>query len=128
MLDNPYRGFSIEVDGRRLPLRYTWDAIARIHARWPSGSYDLDKIDDLADMVAIGVHHYDDQMTGDKIRQASPPIIPAKEAVGRALWAAHWGTAKEFPQNPPKPGLVTRLKKLFELVQPLASSRVNSGA
>jgi hypothetical protein len=125
MTDNPYREASIEIGGKRLPLRYNWDAIARINARWVDGAYDLQKIDDLAEMVAIGLSH--PEYDADRVRQESPPIYPTIEGVNTALWRCYYGTTKEMPSNPPKPGLATLLSKLCELVPQWASSRATSG-
>ncbi len=128
MTDNPYREASIEIGGKKLPLRYNWDAIARINARWPEGNYNLQSVDDLEEMVSIGLRHVAPDITADQVRQASPAIYPTVEGVNKALWAAYWGTAREYPSNPLKPGLATQLKKLLELVPQWGSGRANSGA
>src|SRR5688572_12504063 len=127
MADNPYREASIQIEGKRLPLRYNWDALARIKARWPDEVYDLHSIDVLEEMVSIGLYHVDPSFTPERVRKASPPIHPTIDGVSRALWAAYWGAVKEYPENPQKPGLVTQLKKLFELAPQWASNRANSG-
>lgn len=128
MADNPYRECSIEIGGKKLPLRYNWDAVARINARWVDGAYDLQKVDDLAEMVSIGLRHIAPEYSPERVQAESPPIYPTIEGVNKALWACYYGTSKEFPENPPKPGLATLLKKLSELVPLWGSNRANSGA
>ena len=127
-MENLYRGeMHIHLEGKRLPLRYTWDAIARMRHRWPEENYDLTKVEDLADMVSIGLHHLGGEWTAERVIQASPPLYPVIEAVQTAMWRGFHGPGKPFPQNPPKPVMATILKTLSGLVPQWASAK-SSGA
>jgi hypothetical protein len=129
MAGNPYRGeVFIHLDAKtRLPLKYTWDAIARIREQWPEQNFDLYDPDDLAEIISIGLAYGYPEWTPETIKKASPPIHPMIDAVNRAISLAMFG--KEVrEENPPKPGRETLWSRLSKLVPQWVSSRANSGA
>lgn len=125
---NPYRGeVFIHLDAKtRLPLRYKWDAIARIKEQWPEQDFDLWDPDDLAEVVSIGLIHSYPEWTPEKVKEASPPINPIVEAVSRAISLAMFGKEPQ-ETNPRKPGRETLWSKLSRLVPRWDSSRASSG-
>lgn len=101
---NPLRGEgSIVLEGKSFPLRYSWTALAELHAKFPNG-FALNNPAVLAEVLALGLRHADPDMTPEKLMEMSPPLIDAIDAANRAIAAAYYGD-KEPPENPENPPL-----------------------
>jgi hypothetical protein len=119
---NPYMGdMPLEINGERLTLAYTWEAVSRARAELGADGLALAQNGDLSKLAAfaaIGLARHHPDWTAERIFEASPPIVPTTNAVEEAWLAAHFGLAmkpkekKDDAENPLMPP-PTRLKRLW---------------
>lgn len=116
---NPYVGdMPIDVGGERLTLSFTWDALARIRSELGQEGQTKALTGDteaLCVLVAIGLACHHPDWTAERVRAASPAVVPTLEAVQKALAASFFGAEgapKEQSENPPQPPQ-TRLNRLW---------------
>lgn len=103
---NAYRGEGeIVLNGRSLPVRFDWTAIARVKNEFPDG-WKSDDIAHISKMLEIGLSHLNDPtLTAEFIVAVSPPLMPTIQALLTAQHRAWYGI-DEAPQeaakeNPP---------------------------
>lgn len=119
---------SIEIAGKTYPLRFDWNALARLDHEFPEG-LDLTDPNVLARVVAIGIP--DNQVTPEMVLEASPPVMKAIDAVTRAHNLAYFGAVqapepqKEDDVRPPKAR--PESKTLISRLLGRESGRANSG-
>ena len=110
MANNPVAGtVALEMGGETYTLLYDWTAIGRLNAAY-AGTQNLMDPATLADVLEIGlVAHHPDIKAAD-IFAMRPPLMPAVDAVTRALsYAFHGDTTPEVAEeNPPKPNRRSR--------------------
>ncbi len=90
-------GTTIILGGQPYALRYDWAALKQLRervgidfeARINRAAIDLN-LEVVAETIAVGLS--DPAMTADAVFRASPPILPALEAVRRAMNVAFRGT------------------------------------
>lgn len=111
-MDSPHTGeVAIEIDGRPHTLVFDWRALSAARALF--GGRDLGLV--LADgdpvatagLLACGLARHHPEMTADRILDASPPLVPAAAAIGRALGYAYWGPGGRPAEDPPAPAPAT---------------------
>jgi hypothetical protein len=125
---------SIEIGDERLTLIFDWAALARIRAEL--GSEGQTKavngdLDALAAVVAHGLARRHPDWTAERVRDASPAVMPTIAAVDAALLAAYFGPhgpPQEAPASNPLTRAATRLKRLCARLTARAWRRPSSGA
>jgi hypothetical protein len=76
MTDNTVHGeHSIVLNGETLTLRYDWNALSKIRKKY-GGAEDLNELETLADILAIGVERSKKDISLEYIMELSPPIVP----------------------------------------------------
>ena len=97
MSQNPITGTAqVEIGGKQYTIRFDWEAIAQVNAVHGDGPNMFDPIV-VASVAAIGMKKYHPEMTAERIRELSPPLIPFAAAVQQALQWAYFG-AEAPPQ------------------------------
>jgi hypothetical protein len=104
----------VDIDGKPYTLRFDWEALAEVeknHGDQPN----LFSSEVVASVAASGLKRYHPEMTAEKIRELSPPLVPFAKKVQEALQYAYFG-AEGVPEPKKKPGPNTdgwwqRLKK-----------------
>ena len=118
-------GVSIALNGQMYGLRYDWDALARLDARFPDG-LDLKDPETLAEVVAIGIA--DPEVTAETVKAASPPVMPTIDAVTRAHNLAYYGHVEAEEASHPPRARRAGSKTFFRWLFGRAFSRISSGA
>lgn len=94
---NPITGeMIIDVAGVKYTLRYDWQALSELQAKHGDAP-NLFNADVVADVAAIGLRKYP-EMTAERIKELSPPLIPFANAVQKAIQYAYFGP-DAVPQN-----------------------------
>lgn len=107
----------VDICGEKYSIRFDWDALAAV-TEAHGDSPNLFSPDIVASVAAIGMRKYHPDMTHEKIRELSPPLIPFAHAVQQALQWAYFG-AEGLPKNDGEKksrwtaGLWRRIKRLF---------------
>jgi len=107
----------IEIAGGKYTARFTWAAIAEVQEKYGDGP-NMFNPDIVAGVAAIGFREHHPELTAEKIKELSPPLVPFARAIQEALQWAYFG-----PEVPPtedtgekksqmKGGLFRRLKQL----------------
>lgn len=106
----------VEIAGKVYTVRFTWAAIAEIQERFGDGP-NMFNPDTVAGVAAIGFRNYHPELTAERIKELSPPLVPFAKAIQEALQWAYFG-----PDTPPSEGaekksqvpggLLMRLKRL----------------
>jgi hypothetical protein len=90
-MPNPITGEAqVEIQGKQYTLRFDWEAIAAVNAVHGDGPNMFDPVV-VASVAAIGMKKYHPEMTAERIRELSPPLIPFAAAVQQALQWAYFG-------------------------------------
>lgn len=124
----------VEIGGERLTLVFDWAALARIRADLGADGQTKavqGDLDALAAVVAHGLARRHPGWTIERVREASPAVIPTIAAVDAALLAAYFG-----PHGPPAqddasdpfPLTATLWRRLYARLRGRASRRRSSGA
>jgi len=116
---NPITGeFEIEMDGRRYTVKFDWDALAEVSVKHGDNP-NLFNPDIVASVAAIGMKRKHPEMTTERIKEISPPLIPFARDVQTALQYAYFGN-EDLPQedgkkkrSQPGDGLWQRIRRLF---------------
>lgn len=87
---------NVNLDGKVYSLRYDWDCIAAIDAEYGEEP-NLSDPDTLASIAAIGFKAKHPELTAEKIKELSPPLVPFVFEVRRAIQYAYFG-----PDDPEK--------------------------
>jgi len=124
----------IEIGGERLTLLYDWAALSRIRAEL--GAEGQTKavqgdLDALATVVAHGLARRHPEWTVDRVREASPAVMPTIAAVDGALLSAYFGPrgapTEEAPPADPLSRTATLWKRLCALLTGQGWRRPSSG-
>jgi hypothetical protein len=115
MSQNPITGEAqVEIQGKQYILRFDWEAIAAINAVHGDGPNMFDPVV-LASVAAIGMKKYHPEMTAERIRELSPPLISFAAAVQQALQWAYFGAEKppeaDEKKSPKKTGWWRRIRR-----------------
>jgi hypothetical protein len=120
-MGNPYKGeASVEIDGKRLPLRFTWDVIARIKNELGADALGLvlggDSPEVMAKLLALALQEARPGITAAEVMKASPPYVPTIQAIKKASDLFYWGPdgAPDLPENPLH-RMATKLLRLLKL-------------
>lgn len=88
---NPITGEAeVRIDGAAYTIRYDWDSLAAIeeaHGESPN-LFDPDVI---ASVAAIGFRRHHPDLTAERIKALSPPLVPFAAQVQQALQWAYFG-------------------------------------
>lgn len=77
----------IEIQGKKYTIRFDWEAIAEVNHVHGDNPNLFDTMV-VASVAAIGMKKYHPDMTAERIRELSPPLVPFATAVQQALqWA-----------------------------------------
>lgn len=79
----------VTIDGKRYKLRFDWDALREVNQKHGDGPNMLDP-EIVASVASIGMKAHP-EMTPEKIRELSPPLVPFANAVQEALQWAYFG-------------------------------------
>ncbi len=106
----------VVIGGNTYTLRYTWAVLAEI-AKAHGDNPNLFDVETVASVGAMGID--DPDMTAERIKELSPPLIPfARDVQGALQWAYFGG--EPLPEEPaekkshPVAGLWRRLRRLFK--------------
>lgn len=121
-MTNPYKGeATVEIGGKRLALRFTWDTIARIKNELGADALGIvlggDSPEVMAKLLALALQEAKPGITAADIMKASPPYVPTIQAIKTASDLFYWGPAgapDDLPQNPLR-RMATKLKQLLRL-------------
>jgi hypothetical protein len=107
----------VEIGGREYVLRFDWQALADVEQAH-GGSPNLFAPDVVASVAAFGLRKRHPEMTAQRIKDASPPLIPFANTVQMALQWAYFGPDGVPDGTKKKPsmtlrGLWMRLRRLF---------------
>lgn len=85
---NPITGEAeVKIQGKKYTIRFDWEAIAAVNAVHGDNPNLFDTVV-VASVAAIGMKKYHPDMTAERIRELSPPLVPFATEVQRALqWA-----------------------------------------
>lgn len=106
----------IDICGKDYSIRFDWAALAAVkdaHGDAPN----LFEPSVLADVAAMGLKKNHPEMTAERIKELSPPLVPFANTVQSALQYAYFG-AEPLPddtqkKSPQRVGWLMRMKKLF---------------
>lgn len=106
----------IDLCGEVYSIRFDWDALAAVkdaHGDAPN----LFDSDVLASVASMGMKKRHPELTPEKIRELSPPLVPFANTVQQALQYAYFG-GEALPdddekKSPQKTGLLSRISRLF---------------
>jgi hypothetical protein len=121
-MGNPYKGeASVEIGGKRLPLRFTWDVIARIKNELGADALGLvlggDSPEVMAKLLALALQEAKPGITTADVMRASPPYVPTIQAIKKASDLFYWGpdgAPDDLPENPLH-RMATKLLRLLKL-------------
>lgn len=128
--DNPIRGLAVtEIDGRRVSLVFNWDALAKLRATFGDETLDLLNPDTLARVGELALAAHAPDLTADRLRELSPPLMPFVEAVNRAHHYALWGGGPEDASKKKKtmPSTPILWRRLSSWLFAWGSTRKSSG-
>jgi hypothetical protein len=116
---NPITGEkAISINGEKYTLRYTWKALSEIEAKHGDNP-NLFSPDVVADVAAAGLRNKHPEMTAERIKELSPPLVPFAKSIQQALQWAYFGNesiatnADGVKKNPLTGGLWMRTKSLL---------------
>lgn len=116
---NPITGESeVEIAGRKYTIRYDWSCLAEIESVHGDNPNMLNP-DTVASVAAIGLKKKHPEMTAEKIKEISPPLVPFAKSVQDAMQYAYFGN-EAIPKDGEKKsvrqrdGLFQRIKKLLK--------------
>lgn len=109
---------TIEIDGNKYVLRYTWRALAEVESQHGE-SPNLFNAETLAAVAAAGFREHHPELTAERIMGLSPPLVPLATAVQEAIQWAYFGggalpeAGQDVKKNRPTAGLWKRFVSLF---------------
>lgn len=116
-MSNPLTGHKqVIIGGKTYMLRYPWRVLAEISAKHGDNP-NLFDIDTVASVGAMGID--DPEMTAERIKELSPPLVPFARDVQEALQWAYFGGEPVPPDEPaekksyPTTGLWRRIRRLW---------------
>lgn len=110
---NPITGEQeIDIAGKKYILRFDWQALSELQAKHGDAP-NLFNAEVVASVASIGLRKYP-EMTAERIKELSPPLIPFANSVQRAIQYAYFGGEAlpkddDVKKNRPKAGLLQRL-------------------
>ncbi len=116
----------VEIQGKPYTLRFDWEAIAAVNAVHGDNPSMFDPVI-VASVAAIGMKKYHPEMTAEKIRELSPPLIPFAGAVQQALQWAYFGAEKPPAETAEKKRLKTGWWQLIKGLAGMGSTPKPSG-
>ncbi|MFA5706800.1 MAG: hypothetical protein WDA41_10635 [Candidatus Neomarinimicrobiota bacterium] len=115
---NPITGEAeITIAGQAYSIRYDWAALAEVEAAHGQAP-NLFSPDVVASVAAAGLKRKHPDMTAERIKELSPPLVPLAHAVQTALQWAYFGD-EGIPEDTgdkkkaTRGGLSGRIKRLF---------------
>lgn len=101
MAGNKYTGeVTLDLAGVSCTLVYDWRALADIQSKYGEDAFDTlfedinGDFEKLADILAAGLRRHHPEMTAAAVMEASPALLPVREAVHLAILAAFLGPEK----------------------------------
>lgn len=95
-MDNEFTGdVELQIGGKPHIIKFDWVALSTLKSKFTEE--DLDKIisgtdlTSLADLLIIGLNRYHPDMTANQLTDNPPALMPAIEAVEKALTFAYFG-------------------------------------
>lgn len=117
----------VDICGAKYTIRFDWGCLAEISERFGEGP-NMFNPDILAKIAAIGMKKYHPDMTADKIKEFSPPLVKFAKEVQEALHWAYFGPEsieqQEEKKNPTKIGFWRRIKFALGRVLTLSTSGI----
>lgn len=80
----------IELSGKVYSLRFDWESLAAIEAAHGDNP-NLFDCDTVASVAAIGFRRSYPELTAEKIKELSPPLIPFAQKIQQALRWSYFG-------------------------------------
>lgn len=115
---NPITGeHDITIAGKPYVLRYDWAALSEVEAAHGQAP-NLFSPDVVASVAAAGLKRKHPEMTAERIKELSPPLVPLAHAVQTALQWAYFGD-EGIPEDTgdkkkaTRGGLSGRIRSLF---------------
>jgi hypothetical protein len=87
----------VELGGETYSIKFDWDALSAIKDKYGDAPNMFDA-SVVADVAAIGMAKHHPDITAEKIKDISPPLIPFADAVQTALQYAYFG-AEAIPKE-----------------------------
>lgn len=120
---NPITGEGkVKIAGQEYTIRFDWSCLAEIETAHGSDP-NLFNPDVVASVAAIGLKKYHPEMTAEKIKEASPPLVPFAQEVQLAMKYAYFGNdpipegdKTEKKSNQGRGGLWQRIKQRLGMV------------
>ena len=113
---NPFRAMvPVDIDGARVVLRYDWEAIAQVQTEL-GDEFDLQQLQTLERFAELGFARLNPEITGEYLRNISPPVLPLLKACQEAYSLAYFGST-----GPPAEEAGPSKKKLRQLYERLCS-------
>ncbi|GAF93543.1 unnamed protein product, partial [marine sediment metagenome] len=115
---NPITGeHDIEIGGQRYTVRFDWDALAEVTTKH-GDSPNLFSPDVVASVASIGMKKHHPEMTPERIKELSPPLVPFAKSIQTALQYAYFGDEalpedSKKKKSPRKGGLCQGIRRLF---------------
>ena len=103
----------IEIAGKKYILRFDWQALSELQAAHGDAP-NLFHADIVASVASIGLKKRHPEMTAERIKELSPPLIPFANAVQKAIQFAYFGPdavpadSADVKKNRPKDGFWRR--------------------
>lgn len=105
----------VEIQGKKYTIRFDWEAIAEVNHVHGDNPNLFDPIV-VASVAAIGMKKYHPDMTAERIRELSPPLVPFASAVQKALqWALLGPEEPTKAQKKRRSRIRDGLRRLFGL-------------
>ena len=120
---NPITGeYGIQIADQQYTVRFDWDALAEVTEKHGDNP-NVFNPEVVASVASIGMQKRHPEMTPQRIKELSPPLVPFAKCVQAALKYAYFG-ADELPvetvdddskkkTSPKRAGLCQRIKRLF---------------
>jgi hypothetical protein len=105
------------IDGQTYQMRFDWEALAEIEGRHGENP-NLFQVEVLASVASSGLIKRHPEMTPERIKELSPPLIPFAQEVQEAMRFAYFGD-EPLPEDTGEKksrltdGLWSRIKRRF---------------
>lgn len=88
---NPITGEGkVEIAGQEYTIRFDWSCLAEIENEFGDNPNFFDP-DTVSKIAAIGLKKYHPELTPEKLKELSPPLVPFANAVHDAMKFAYFG-------------------------------------
>ena len=120
MMNSTTGEYEIDIWGKPYAVRFDWDTLAEVTEKH-GDSPNLFNPGVVASVASIGMKKRHPEMTPERIKELSPPLIPFAKGIQAALHSAYFG-AESLPQSEgdekkktsqKKGGLLRRIGRLF---------------